>query len=141
MSEQLSLLDLPPESEASTSQSIGEPNAGEWLSGKTLSGATIQGPFRCKSASGLFILGTEERPIGMILHGSAVRIAEPIPKIPSTQNTAAAAWQEAKAAFYLRLISRFQQGTLTSPEVRRHEIARVHCLRQQSLKKLHELEE
>lgn len=42
-------------------------------------------------------------------------------------------WHETKAGFYLRLMSRFMSGSLCSGVVRRHEIARLHELRQREL--------
>lgn len=52
---------------------------------------------------------------------------------PKSCNPSAVRWQLAKAAVYLQLIRCFMAGAQTSGAVRRHEIERLHRLRQEAL--------
>lgn len=63
-------------------------------------------------------------------------MAIPAPQ-PQPVNRHALAWQEAKADFYLRLMNRFMRGSLPQ-QIKRHEIERLHQLRQQALAEMEE---
>lgn len=62
--------------------------------------------------------------------------ASPPPPPPIPPNPHARHWQQTKADLYLRLMARFMNGSLCSQAVRRHEIERLHQLRQQALAQL-----
>ncbi len=68
---------------------------------------------------------------------TAEEMATPTPK-PQPVNLHAIAWQETKAAFYLSLMRRFMYGSLCSQQVRRHEIERLHQMRQACLQAIQE---
>jgi hypothetical protein len=48
-------------------------------------------------------------------------------------------WQRARADFYLRLMGRFLKGSKCPQPVRRHEIERIHQMRQSAIAVIHEL--
>lgn len=59
--------------------------------------------------------------------------------IAPSPNQHAIAYHEARAAYYLRLMSRFVGGTRCSPEVKRHETTRLFEMRLAALEKARRL--
>lgn len=57
----------------------------------------------------------------------------PAPKPPKPASVRAMEWHSLRAAFYLALMNRFMSGSLCSQVVRRHEIQRLHQLREAAL--------
>ena len=64
--------------------------------------------------------------------------SQPLP-FAQPNHRQAIAWHTARAELYLRLMNRFLNGNRCSQEVRRHEISRLHSLRQQALAAIKEL--
>lgn len=63
----------------------------------------------------------------------------PQPPPPKPPNPHAIAWQETKAAFYLQTMNRLMSSTQCSQATRRHEIQRLHHLREQALAEIRRL--
>ena len=63
----------------------------------------------------------------------------PAPKPPKPASVRAMEWQQTKADFYLAMMNRFMNGALCSQVVRRHEIQRLHQLREAALAEIRRL--
>lgn len=60
------------------------------------------------------------------------------PPTPRPSQSAAIAWHQTKADYYLRLMGRFMQSSCDR-SVRMHEINRLHTMRQQALEEIERL--
>lgn len=138
MSDQLSLLDYVP-SPAEIQEPAAQPfRVGDRISGQTLSGKVLEGEYVGLSMSGMVQAQTDEpnRLNGlMLLIPDTVTRCESRPPI----NKQALVWREGKAALYLELIGRMMASQCLTPEVKRHEISRLHALRQQALAEIESL--